>query len=60
MAVHVGELHTDVVAAEPPSAGKGDGRATPAPIWETDRRLTESAERAAFRRARVSADCFDD
>jgi hypothetical protein len=60
MAVHVGELHTDVVTAEPPAAAKGGGPAIPSPIWETDRRFTESAERAAFRRARVSADGFDD
>ena len=59
MTVHIGQLHTDVVAAEPPKA-KGGGPAAPVPGWETDRTFTEAAERAEFRRARVNADGFDD
>ena len=58
MAVHVGELHTDVVATEPP-ARRGE-TAAPSPVWDVDRRFREAAERAAFCRARVSADGFDD
>ena len=60
MAVHVGELHTDVVATEPPKARRGETTAAPSPAWEVDRRFREAAERAAFCSARVSADGFDD
>lgn len=59
MAIHVGELHTDVVSAEPPKS-HGDSGAAARPSWEADRRFGEAAERAAYRRARVSADGFDD
>jgi hypothetical protein len=59
MTVHIGQLHTDVVTAEPPKPDRGGG-AGPVPAWEADRAYAEAAERAAFRLARVSADGFDD
>jgi hypothetical protein len=58
MAVHVGELHTDIVATEAPTPAQP--AATKQPVWETDRRCLEAIERAAWQRARVSADGFDD
>lgn len=56
MAVHVGELHTDIVATESPT----QSAAARQPGWYDDRRCLEAVERAAWQRARVSADGFDD
>jgi hypothetical protein len=56
--VHIGHLHTDVVAAEPPGQRPAD--APPPPVWVTDGRCLDAVERAAWLRARVSADGFDD
>jgi len=58
VAVHVGELHTDVVTTDAPSSRRTDASTTP--VWETDRRCLEAVERAAWLRARVGADGFDD
>jgi hypothetical protein len=58
VAVHVGELHTDVVTSEAPASGQ-PGSPSP-PEWETDRRALEAMERAAWLRARVRAEGFDD
>jgi hypothetical protein len=58
VAVHIGELHTDVVTSEAPAPGQPGSASLPE--WETDRRALEAMERAAWLRARVRADGFDD
>ena len=59
MAVHVGELHTDVRPGEEPGQAHQDGSGKPGGE-SADQRWRESRGRTEFLARRVAAEGFDD
>jgi len=54
VSVHIGELRTDIVPADPAPGGPGGDRR------DDPDRVRDAAERACWLAARVAADGFDD
>jgi hypothetical protein len=60
MAVHVGELHTDVRSGEEPGQSHQEGSGKPGGGQNADQRWRESRGRTEWLARRVAAEGFDD